>query len=143
MENKYSHEPCSATLNKFHDSINNSFEEKRTDRSHATQGQMHPIIQAKQKFKYMTRERTYVDESLFGPSKNDESVRRPYNGFEERYASSHLTHQLMSNMTLMHSTPLSSMANTPRTTSARSTSSTARKRPDSSAQKRPVVPWRP
>ena len=56
------HEPCSSTLAKFHDSVNFSV----LGDAHATrQSPRHPILEAKEKYKYMPRQKSYCDESLF------------------------------------------------------------------------------
>ena len=76
------HQPCSSTLGKFHDAVNFSLlnnELSLTSRaitstpppplaSHRsnTPRSDHPVLVAKQKYKYMTKQKSFVDESLFG-----------------------------------------------------------------------------
>lgn len=55
------HEPCSSTLAKFHDGVNFSLLEPPTNKRTI----QHPVIEAKQKFKYMSRQKSFCDESLF------------------------------------------------------------------------------
>lgn len=56
------HEPCSSTLAKFHDSVNYSVV---ADTHSTRQSPRHPILEAKEKYKYMSRQKSYCDESLF------------------------------------------------------------------------------
>ena len=81
-------EPCSQTLGKFHDAVNFSLLiEPHGDKKHVR----HPIIDAKEKYKYMSRQKSYVDESLFGsctPRSRNEMPTQLNN---------HLTHDYMSN----------------------------------------------
>ena len=95
------HEPCSSTLGKFHDSVNYSLQgESIATKKHSNQHINHPIIEAKQKFKYMTHQKSFVDESLFGDSNHRQNI------FSSN-SNHHLTHNLMSNMTpLIHNTSL-------------------------------------
>ena len=106
------HEPCSSTLGKFHDSVNYSLiGESVSAKKQSHYPKTHPIIEAKNKFKYMTQQKSYVDESLFGDSTHRRNSMSNTN---------HLTHNLMSNMTpLIHNTSMnrggeSSRAATPR-----------------------------
>ena len=95
------HEPCSSTLGKFHDSVNHSLMldssfVKKSPRPNVN----HPVLDAKEKYKYMTRTKSYVDESLFGsftPRQNRQDI--------NQYLGNHLTHDLMSNMAPLIHTP--------------------------------------
>ncbi len=58
------HEPCSSTLSKFHEGVNYSL---LLDSHQKPPTPRHPILDAKEKYKYMSRQKSYVDESLFGP----------------------------------------------------------------------------
>lgn len=55
------HEPCSSTLAKFHDGVNFSLLEPHSNKRTV----QHPVLEAKEKFKYMSRHKSYCDESLF------------------------------------------------------------------------------
>lgn len=128
------HEPCSSTLGKFHDSVNYSLQgESVATKKQSLQPINHPIMEAKQKYKYMTNQKSYVDESLFGDSSHRQNV---------LVTNNHLTHNLMSNMTpLIHNT------------SIRAKSATPRSNPEKSVQienssktietKNVVRPWKP
>lgn len=76
------HQPCSSTLGKFHDAVNFSLLNESsssassplstramppqiTHRSNTPRSN-HPVLEAKQKYKYMAKQKSYVDESLFG-----------------------------------------------------------------------------
>ncbi len=105
------HEPCSSTLGKFHDSVNYTLNgESLATKKQSHYPKNHPIIEAKQKFKYMTNPKSYVDESLFGDSTHRRNSLTTNN--------THLTHNFMSNMTpLIHNTSMrgeSASARTPR-----------------------------
>lgn len=95
------HEPCSSTLGKFHDSVNYSLQgESVATKKQSNHHINHPIIEAKQKFKYMTQTKSYVDESLFGDSTHRQNIL-------SSNSNHHLTHNLMSNMApLIHNTSL-------------------------------------
>ena len=176
------HEPCSSTLAKYHDSINQSLTHEpitpsnvRPDsakyRSSSTHNlsaatasnqtlSQHRILEAKQKYRYMVKTKTFVDESLFGPTTSRPSSANQWNAADlssrNNYGaasnSNHLTHQLMSNMApLIHTPPVRSGQNTERTDSARSNlrgeigAGQLSQRP-SSARRPPsgnVKPWRP
>lgn len=56
------HEPCSSTLAKFHDGVNFSL---YLEPHSKPQTPRHPILEAKEKYKYMTKQKSFVDESLF------------------------------------------------------------------------------
>jgi len=58
------HEPCSSTLAKFHEGVNYSL---LLESHHKPPTPRHPILDAKEKYKYMSRQKSFVDESLFGP----------------------------------------------------------------------------
>lgn len=91
------HRPCSATLGKFHDSVN--FSLAGVNLSALTK----PVIdvndqraQARHKYKYMLQKKTFVDETLFGSSRETER-RQQSNTTTDPLR--HLTHYQMSNVT--------------------------------------------
>jgi hypothetical protein len=102
----YNHEPCSKTLNKFHDSVNHSLVNV-TYRSNAHKLN-HPVIVAKQKFKYMYNQKSFIDETLFGFEKlitSSKSERTAETSPLDIYQNTryHVSHNLMSNVIpLMH-----------------------------------------
>ena len=62
------HEPCSSTLAKFHEGVNASLlldSSSHQSSSNKPATPRHPILDAKEKYKYMSRQKSYVDESLF------------------------------------------------------------------------------
>jgi hypothetical protein len=96
------HEPCSSTLGKFHDGVNYSMLNDSSAvyrRGSNTPRSNHPILEAKQKFKYMTKQKSFVDESLFGGNTTSR-MHMPTNGDTDFYQSSgnHVSHDIMSNM---------------------------------------------
>lgn len=91
------HQPCSSTLGKFHDAVNFSLlnetlsttsrnasatsgrgsparqplaSHRSASTSSNTPRSDHPVLVAKQKYKYMIKQKSYVDESLFGGGPN-------------------------------------------------------------------------
>ncbi|CAF0755319.1 unnamed protein product [Brachionus calyciflorus] len=150
------HEPCSSTLGKFHDGVNYSLiNDPITKRGSNTPRSNHPVLEAKRKYKYMTNQKSYVDESLFGSStsRNGYYEQNYGNIFEKQpdiyqYSRNHLTHDLMSNLApLQIHAPL--RTNRSNLNSARPDS--ARSRPDldlkenlSFTKNKPELkPWRP
>ena len=135
------HEPCSSTLGKFHDSVNHSLNSTGSISSRrnnsAKLNEHHPIVEARQKYKYMENQKSYVDESLFGSATHRSNVNDNYN------IRNHLSHNLMSNMApLMHNPPMRSAV-----------SSARQQQPERADEMRdkvveqppraPVRPWRP
>jgi len=150
------HEPCSKTLSTFHDAVNSSLiHEYRHEPSSAKSS--HRILSAKDKYKYMAKQKTYVDESLFGST-----TPRPWSASNSRNelnrltsGSSHLSHHLMSNMTpLIVNSPIPTAQNTARSTArgtetARTTNLNLFTQSEENlsvqrSEKRPLQkPWRP
>lgn len=149
------HEPCSSTLGKFHDGVNYSLiNEPSVKRGSNTPRSNHPILEAKQKYKYMTNQKSYVDESLFGSC-------TPRHGYEAngnmtnretdiyQYTNNHLTHDLMSNLApLQIHAPLRSNRsniNTSRLDSARSRPDLENLKENSMylKTKPEIKPWKP
>lgn len=99
------HKPCSATLGKFHDSVNYSL--AGVNLSALTKPQVDEndqMAKARNKYKYMLQKKTYVDESLFGSSRETER-RQQLNTTTDPLR--HLTHYQMSNVTpLMVNPPI-------------------------------------
>lgn len=148
------HEPCSSTLAKFHDGVNYSLiNDPTTKRGSNTPRSNHPVLEAKQKFKYMTKTKSYVDETLFGGSSS-----RPGSGYYGQMTSretdiyqhtrNHLTHDLMSNLApLQIRPPLKTNRND--LNSARPESALANKEKENSSISNQVKakpepkPWKP
>ena len=112
------HRPCSATMSKFHDSVNYSLcvgggnnansNTSKLSSKHQDEEQMDAKAKAREKFKYMTRTKTYVDESLFGSS-NPTQQKRGETPKEFFHSSNnhHLSHLEMSQITpLIHNVPI-------------------------------------
>jgi hypothetical protein len=103
-------------MGKFHDSVNYSLcvggsnlnTSKQSSTKHHDEEQMDARAKAKEKFKYMTRTKTYVDESLFGSSNPIQQKRGDTP--KEFFSSSdnhHLSHSQMSQITpLIHNIPI-------------------------------------
>lgn len=105
------HKPCSATLSKFHDSVNYSFIVGGTKLNTSSKNtsfvdsEYEMRKQIRDKYKYMTRTKTYVDESLFG-TPNAQLIRETPREFYTPPTSKHLSHSQMSNIApLIHSSP--------------------------------------
>lgn len=125
------HEPCSSTLAKFHDGVNFSLMEPRGGR----QSPRHPILEAKEKYKYMSRQKSFCDESLFASN-----TPRQSNRHDNRYIGNHITHEYMSNQGPM---TFNAPIRTNRPDSARSAVDHLDMRPKSSRIEKPYVkPWR-
>jgi hypothetical protein len=120
------HEPCSSTLAKFHDSVNNSlmYDNIASSRKNIPHPPIHPIQDAKNKYRYMLKQKSYVDESLFGGSGGNLATPRSItpsftNNYENHNLNqnfnNHLTHNLMSNMTplIINPRPRSASASGP------------------------------
>jgi hypothetical protein len=120
------HEPCSSTLAKFHDSVNNSlmYDNIASSRKNIPHPPIHPIQEAKNKYRYMLKQKSYVDESLFGGSGGNLATPRSITpSFTNNYDyqnvnqnhNNHLTHNLMSNMTplIINPRPRSASASGP------------------------------
>ena len=103
------HRPCSATLGKFHDSVNYSFVvEGGSNKLNSSKTQQQLNLDAKanarEKYKYMTRTKTYVDESLFGGATSNQHLKHEYSN-----SSHHLSHSQMSHISpLIHNAPIQS-----------------------------------
>jgi hypothetical protein len=171
----YIHEPCSSTLGKFHDSVNHSLiheQQQNSGRSSSrnTPRSNHPVLEAKQKFKYMTKQKSYVDEALFGtttPNSAQNEYAKFYNMYHGnqqqqqtsvdiyQYTRNHLTHNLMSNVAplLIHPSPVrrpdsamsSSRVNSARPDSARKENSDPIKdgKTTQRSSQLPPRPWKP
>jgi hypothetical protein len=166
------HEPCSSTLAKFHDSVNNSLMyensggiSSRSRQNNVAHPPIHPIIEAKQKYKYMLNQKSYVDESLFGGSGGNLMVtprsttpnnffNNYNNGYEyvNQNLNNHLTHNLMSNMTplIINARPRSASASGSARASARPVSARqqeqSRALDDANVSTSKLIyqrPWRP
>jgi hypothetical protein len=152
------HEPCSSTLAKFHDSVNNSlmYENIASSRKNIPHPPIHPIQEAKNKYRYMLKQKSYVDESLFGGSGGNLATPRSvtpsfsnnyeYNNNVNQNISNHLTHNLMSNMTplIINPRPRSASASGP--VSARPVSARQRDNLNSDMESNKLTyqkPWRP
>lgn len=148
------HEPCSSTLGKFHDGVNYSLVNGNSSRRGSnTPRSNHPIIEAKQKFRYMVTKKSFIDESLFGNS----TPRYAYQSYGDifqkepdifQFSRNHLTHDLMSNLTpLQIHAPLSSNRNnldSSRVNSARPrTDSELKENVEYLKSKPPKKPWKP
>ena len=147
------HEPCSSTLGKFHDGVNYSLISDTSKRGSNTPRSNHPVLEAKQKFKYMVNQKSYVDESLFGGN----TSRQGYHNFGNMFgkepdiyqrSNNHLTHELMSNLApLQIHAPLRtdrSNLNSARIDSARYKPDTDLKENINNARQKPdTKPWRP
>lgn len=115
------HRPCSATMGKFHDSVNYSLcvggsnanktnlnTSKSSSKHLEAQEQMDSKAKAREKYKYMIRTKTYVDESLFASSNPVQQKRgeTPIE-FYSSPSSHHLSHSQMSQITpLIHNAPV-------------------------------------
>lgn len=130
------HEACSSSLGKFHDGVNASLMNESLGGVASARAQRtahppaHRIQSAKQKYRYMTNPKSYVDESLFGnPNSNaiiaSASRQRQVEDIDfsnDHYLqvannnsrpsssrgggrTSHLTHNLMSNKTPLYVNP--------------------------------------
>jgi hypothetical protein len=98
------HRPCSATLSKFHDSVNFSLQGNNPLYMHSKNHQNENDIRtrARNEYKYMLKKKTYVDETLFA-SHNPKVIKQIQ--FDQQDPK-HLTHLQMSNMTpLIHNPP--------------------------------------
>lgn len=141
------HEPCSSTLGKFHDSVNFSLclDTTRSKSHHQPEEPTHRVIEAKNKYKYMVRQKSFVDESLFGST----SARRPASSDLNRYSNggTHLTHDLMSNLApFIVNPPIRSQLNSARsvTNELNKIDQTITKETrDTNSAKRPIKPWKP
>ena len=132
------HEPCSSTLGKFHDGVNHSILiessfVKKSPRPNVS----HPILDAKEKFKYMTRTKSYVDETLFG------SVTPRNRNDMNQFLGNHLTHDLMSNMTPLIHTSIMSRPGSARSTIDTDTKIVQSDSKNAISQKPPPRPWKP
>lgn len=175
----YIHEPCSSTLGKFHNGVNHSLMNYSNNGVVTTPGRYssntprsnHPVLEAKQKYKYMTKQKSYVDETLFGNTNaNNEQTayadlyyslhgQTPRNTSRDYYqqTKNHLSHNLMSNAAplIVHPPPPGSARplSSARVDSARKENSdpidNATGRPGSASQRStnsrslPPKPWRP
>lgn len=95
------HEPCSSTLGKFHDSVNYSLVGETTSRRGSnTPRSNHPILEAKQKYKYMAKQKSFVDESLFGGNSTSRGFYPSSDNTPDiyQYSKTHVTHDIMSNV---------------------------------------------
>jgi hypothetical protein len=169
------HEPCSSTLAKYHDSINQSIiistSPKKTLERTKSSTSFKPtqpfgssnntnrrVLEAKEKYKYMTNPRTFIDESLFGSPQlqSSRSHSNIYMNNDNYYlnhqAKDHLSHLLMSNYSpLIHNPPpqsSSTKSTTERSDSARSTNrnkATINKSEQVEMSSRPPIsrPWKP
>lgn len=151
------HEPCSSTLGKFHDSVNFSLvlDTTRSRAHHPPPIESpHPLIEAKNKYKYMVRQKSYVDESLFGNTSARSLTNRRGsfgNGGNvpspklNQYLNNHLTHDLMSNLApLIVNPPIRSQLNSARsvTSEINKIDSTTSTKNDLTSRK-PIKPWKP
>ena len=151
------HEPCSTSMAKFHESLNNSLlAGEQGHHAAAAHPPPHPIIEAKRKFRYMTNPKSFVDESLFGnvgtvaqqQHMGESGQSRP---MSRSSSGAHLTHNFMSNKAplLVSAAPASSRPDSARSTAQRSESATPR--PQSARQQQQQQqtlakyqqPWRP
>jgi hypothetical protein len=133
------HEPCSSTLGKFHDSVNYSLQGESIATKKQSHNQIHhPIIEAKQKFKYMTNKKSYVDETLFGDTTHRQNILLSNSNH-------HLSHNLMSNMTpLIHNTSLIRPSSaTPRINLEKSEQATSTSNNKVVESKNLNKPWKP
>lgn len=148
------HEPCSSTLGKFHDGVNYSLVNDKTSRRGAnTPRSNHPILEAKQKYKYMVTKKSFIDESLFGNSTPRFSYQNYGDVYQKdidvfQFSKNHLTHDLMSNLAPLqiHAPLPSNRSNldSARINSARSRIDTEHKENYSCLKtKPPIKPWRP
>lgn len=148
------HEPCSSTLGKFHDAVNYTLVNGSSSRRRSnTPRSNHPIIEAKQKFRYMVTKKSFIDESLFGNTTPRYSYQNYGDVFQKepdifQFSRNHLTHDLMSNLApLQIHAPLSSYRNnldSSRINSARPrTDSQLKENVDYLKSKPPIKPWRP
>ena len=98
------HKPCSLTLGKFHDSVNHSLTIHKdfNDNQQSSNQRNYQIFKAKDKYKYMLRLKTYVDETLFETGSKKYKHDFP-NDFNVAPSANHLSHALMSNITSIHS----------------------------------------
>ncbi|RMZ93101.1 hypothetical protein BpHYR1_021257 [Brachionus plicatilis] len=148
------HEPCSSTLGKFHDGVNYSLVNENTSRRGSnTPRSNHPVLEAKQKYKYMVTKKSFIDESLFGNTTPRYSYQNYGDMFQKepdifQFSKNHLTHDLMSNLTPLqiHAPMPSSRRNldSARTISARSRVDIELKENINCIKsKPPIKPWRP
>ena len=136
------HEPCSSTLGKFHDSVNYSLNSSGLASSRRNQSaklnEHHPIVEARQKYKYMENQKSYVDESLFGSA-----THRSNTNNDSYNIRNHLSHNLMSNMApLIHNPPLRVAPSSARQQQP-DRADEVRDRVVEQPPKPPVRPWRP
>ncbi len=98
------HKPCSLTLGKFHDSVNHSLTiHKDFNDNHKRSNQRnYQMFNAKDKYKYMLRLKTYVDETLFETGSKKYKHDFP-NDFNIAPSANQLSHALMANITSIHS----------------------------------------
>lgn len=147
------HEPCSSTLGKFHDGVNYSLINETSRRGANTPRSNHPVLEAKQKYKYMVNQKSFVDETLFGGNTSRQGYQNFGNMFGKepdiyQRSSNHLTHELMSNLApLQIHAPLRtdrSNLNSARIDSARSRPDLDLKENISYIRNKPEIkPWRP
>lgn len=124
------HEACSSTLGKFHDSVNFSLCLNNTSRHHVESH--HPIQEAKNKYKYMVRQKSFCDESLFGSQSS-------------RQTGHHLSHNLMSNLApLIVNPPIRSQLNSARSNLGDQIDYSPERKLDTKVNNKPIgKPWKP
>lgn len=142
------HRPCSATLSKFHDSVNFSLQGYNPLCTHpkSYQNENDVRTRARNDYKYMLKKKTFVDETLF-TSHNPKVVKQTKFELQDP---KHLTHLQMSNMTpLIYNPPpprpISSSSSRPpsaRPTQDMNQTTDLRRSSANSTQMRPK-PWKP
>jgi hypothetical protein len=138
------HEPCSSTLGKFHDAVNFSLvlDHHNTTATSRKEEPAHPIMAAKNKYKYMVRQKSFIDESLFG---NTSARQRP--PISNRYGlGDHLSHDLMSNLAPLIVNPPIRSINSARSDTSNNLSLKPRNNEDKITKLDKTItskPWRP